>query len=115
MRTADAEFIVAKLFAAFPGATQEMTAAVYVEAVTRLHDPDIALRAVNDLIDNEVRLPPVGLVREHYDRNRVPQPALPEPDLTPEQIAENVRRRNIIVEMLASKIDLDEALQRMNA
>lgn len=114
MSTAEAEYLVAKLFAAFPFAQQEMTAAVYVEAMQRLHDPDRALRAVDDLIDNELRLPPVGLIRETYERWKPAPLELEMPDLTPEQIAENLRRRNVLLAALSHEIDFDEALARMS-
>ncbi len=115
MTTADAEYLVAKLFAAFPFHQQEMTAGVYVEAMQRLADPDLALRAVDEIIASDLRLPPVAVIRDTYDRVRPAPLALDMPEISEEKRLDNIRRRDILSEMLAKKIDMDEALARMNA
>ena len=116
MELKDAEYLAARLFASFPSNQGQATAAVYVEAIQRLHDPDIALRAIEDLVYSERWLPPIAAIRETYERHRPmrDERELPMPELTEEKIADNLRRRNILLDMLAKKIDMNEALARMN-
>ncbi len=117
MTTADAEYLVAKLFAAFPQHRDQTTAAVYVEAFQRLKDPDVALKAIDEAIMAERWLPPIALISETYDRVK-PAPVVNElgwPALTDEQKADNIRRMKILCEQAAGDIDMETALARMNA
>jgi hypothetical protein len=90
-----AEVAVAKLMAAYPREWfDEATVAVYVDAVEKLRSPEAIADAVNALIRSEPKLPSIALLCEEYRRNadRYAPKALPEPELTDEDRAENVRR-----------------------
>lgn len=108
MTEPEAKKLTAKLFAAFQFhiGNDQLTAAVYIEQIQRLHDFPLALEAVNDLISNERYLPPVALLNEQYRAvlKRQPKPLeLSEAPLTPEQREENIRQAKAVLAMLEER------------
>ena len=94
MNDSDAKALTAKLAAAYPRDwVGQATYEVYAEMIGELKNPVQALEAVNGLIREGNRLPPVAQVRDAYRRlaDKYAAPALPEPELTEAQRQENVR------------------------
>lgn len=103
MKQADAQRLVAKLFAAFPFRKTDLTAAVYLERMLQLEQPE-AHTAVEKLIDNWERLPTIADLHQAYrlerERTRAAVPALGPARLSPEERAENLRRLRELAEGL---------------
>lgn len=106
MTQAEARALTAKLFAAYPNKTTDLTAAVYVEKLEPLNYP-VAVRAVDELICSEKWMPTVASVLEVYWRieeaareRRAVARGLAEPPLTEEQKQENARQARALLERL---------------
>lgn len=89
--------LAATILAAWPGRRENLTAAIYIKHLLPL-DHTRATTAVDELVTSSQFLPPVADVleaeRRVRERERQARPALREPDLTDEQMAENVKRAN---------------------
>lgn len=104
MTEPQAKALVAKLLAAYPHPRIEpLTAKVYIEAVQKLKSYEAMLEAVDRLIASERMLPRVADIYEMYHslRDKYAPPALPMPDLTEEEIAENLKRVRELMERYA--------------
>jgi hypothetical protein len=118
MTRTEAQLVVETLFRPFKEKDPDRIDA-YVDALVDLQDMETALIAVKGVLAAHTGgwLPTIGQVREAYlverRRAREAQPALPEPQLTPEQRAENIRRSNILIEHAAGNLDMDAALQEL--
>jgi hypothetical protein len=108
MNPAEAEALVELLTAAFPiPRVPDLTVALYREQLARLPDVDAARAAVEALIANEERFPPIALVLREYhpaarrnieERSRGRE--LEEPELDEDARRENARRARELHERL---------------
>ncbi len=121
MTQADAEALVAKLFAAWPYPQQDMTAAVYVEQMAQLPRQDLALVAVNSLIQHSHHLPKIAELVESYerervrDRDRIPFGELEEGEWSEEEIAANMERLKALTDTIGESMSLEERLARIDS
>jgi hypothetical protein len=109
MTDAEAKMLAAKLFAAFPNPKPDnLTTEVYVENLIKLPIAACALEAIDDLIRTETFRPPVALIVEDYHRLKPKYlpPALSEPPMSEEQIAENLRQSKLMVERLSHSMQM---------
>lgn len=102
MKQSEAAALTAKLLAAFPfhKDTDELTATVYIQQISRLKDPAVALIAIDDLISFETFFPPVGKITAAYRSALARQPkqaALTEGQLTEEQRKYNLEQVRAII------------------
>lgn len=108
MTEAQATILAATLAAAFPrdwAFVGEATNAVYVEKIAKLDRFEAARDAIDELIESELRLPPIALIRETYKQawGRYSPPALPEPEITEEEREKNLRRMVHLTSHLAAR------------
>jgi hypothetical protein len=69
MTTDEARQLVVALTAAFPfPRTSDATFALYADKLAELHSHDVALAAVNVLIDSSARLPTIAAIRSAYQQ-----------------------------------------------
>lgn len=112
MTEAEATALCSKLLAAWPHTrgVNELTIDVYVEHLAPLRF-DCASESVNDLICEERYFPSVSVVLDTYRRNAqrsdFQAPALPEPDVSEEQKAENIRQAREMVARLTRGMSSD--------
>ena len=112
MSEAEAEMLTAKLFAIWPTPKPDMlTMEVYREYLLKLPLVACALEAIDTLALTETFRPPIALIVEDYNRLKPKyQPAaLPEPPMSEEQKAENLRQAKALVERLAKSNQMDES------
>ena len=120
MNESEAQELAAMLFAAFPRDWQYVdnkgaTNAVYVQQFQQLRNPDALSAAISSLAATETRLPTIAAVRDEYRRlrDRYEPAALPEPELTEEQVRANLHRVKTLVALVEGDITLDEALKEV--
>jgi hypothetical protein len=116
MTHAEAVQVVTRLFAAFPDRHRPPdTKAIYVEHVEKLNDHQTALAVVASLESSASWLPTIATVEESYReyRRAHPLPALPEPELTPQERSENVRKMHVLLDQIEGHVDMDEALKEV--
>jgi hypothetical protein len=109
MEPSEAQALVELLKAAFPyPRIPDLTVALYREQLARLPDADAARTAVESLIANEERLPPVAVILREYrpaaQRNadeRARARGLPEPPPDPE----NAQRASEMVDRLTRQME----------
>lgn len=104
MTRAQALALTAKLVAAYPHPrVEQLTIDVYAEQIEKLAIFDAGLEAVNRLVASERMLPRIADVYEMYHsiRDRHLPPGLPEPPVSEEQRAENLRQAKALLERLA--------------
>lgn len=97
MTESEATVVLAALAAAWPrdwSFVDPMTKDIYRKRIVAMPRRRAAEAAVNLLIDSEERLPSVAKIRDAYRRyhDQFAPPALPEPDLTDDDVARNRRR-----------------------
>lgn len=108
MTEAQAQMLVAKLFGAFSRDASflgEASNAVYVEKIAVLDRFEAARDAIDDLIESELRLPPIAMILENYRRfwDRYSPPALEEGSFSDADRDANVRRMRAMSSHLAAR------------
>jgi hypothetical protein len=117
MTAAQAQAAAARLFAAWPSqwartVDKEATNAVYCAAFQELRTVPQLDEAIATLIRTEEYLPSIARVLDEYRRlrDRHAPPALPEPELTPQERAANIERMRRLAKAVEEGVGFDRVL-----
>lgn len=115
MTNQEAKAVVAQLAAFYRERIPAATFDLWAEELEHKRSYPAAMDAVRALSREQDRMPPLSILLDEYQRHvdKHAPPALPEPELTPEQVKDNLRKARVLLAQVEGNISLDEALQEV--